>query len=749
MDKVFIRNFLIFALLLIGSVSALTYYFLYHDSKLERFDDWVVHTYKVIAEAEDLDSSINGILAAQRGYLLTDNENFLKKYQKQKEIAILHIKDLKYLTRDNASQQKRLNDLEHNLTAFYQKLEERTKNYNAANDNEAAAQVILDEVKNINQLRENVIAIHKDILNEEYRLLNIRVKALEAKKRQYLTTLIGGVITGAVLLLIFNSFLLRAQRKRTKVESDLKDVKDRFALAMEGMRDGLFDWDLRTNDVFYSAQFFDMLGYESVSVNSTPDNFKDLLHPDDVDYVWQAVEQYLSGDLSEYNQEFRMKHKSGQWVWIQSRGKSLLDKNNKPYRMVGAHTDITYIKSEQERLQTAKKNAEQANVAKGDFLAHMSHEIRTPLTAISGIAEILNNNEDGFDEKQNKLIKTLNSSTSALKEIVNDVLDFSKIESGELDLDEKSFPLDTLFAEVISMMAVRANEKGVNFVCDDTQIKEINFYGDSGRLRQILVNLIGNAIKFTKTSGSVKVQSKLEDRDNEQYLRIDVSDTGIGIHPEDFDAIFERFKQADSSVSRKYGGTGLGLPISRNLARLMGGDIFLSSQAEEGSTFSVLLPMKVEHIESGSNAGKESNKKLSDKIQSVLKDESKVLLVEDYGGNIVVIGYILDKMGLIYDTARNGKEALEHWNSNHYDLILMDVQMPEMDGFTATKEIRKIEKEKNLGHVPIIGMTAHALVGDKDKCIDAGMDAYLPKPIVEKDLQKEIVRQIEQRKKAA
>ena len=148
---------------------------------------------------------------------------------------------------------------------------------------------------------------------------------------------------------------------------------------------------------------------------------------------------------------------------------------------------------------------------------------------------------------------------------MNDVLDFSKIESGELDLDEESFPLDILFAEVISMMAVRANEKGVNFVCDDTKIKDIKFYGDSGRLRQILVNLTGNAIKFTKSSGSVKVQSKLEDRDDEQYLRIDVSDTGIGINPDDFDAIFERFKQADSSVSRKYGGTGLGLPICQKI----------------------------------------------------------------------------------------------------------------------------------------------------------------------------------------
>lgn len=737
MDKVFIRNFFIFALLLTVSVSVLTYYFISNDKKLGTFDDLVFKTQEIITESEVVSANVKGMLASQRGFLLTGNENFLEKYEVQKNKVEHSLGVLDDLTKYKKNQNDRLKKVQVSFIKFSQKLEERAKRVDPS-----ANRDFLEGVEVIDELNNNIIEANNLILEKAYDNLELRIRSLENKKKKYLTTLIGGVITGAVLLLIFNSFLLRAQRKRTKVEGVLKDTEDRLTLALEGTRDGIYDWDVLNDKVFYSTRFFEMLGYDIKSHTSTLQEALDLVHPDDIDKLNAEIEELMKSESCEFSHEFRMKHKSGYWVWIQSKSRALRDSKGVVYRKVGANTDITHLKHEQERLEIEKKKAEEANAAKSDFLAHMSHEIRTPLTAISGIAEILNNNTDDFSDKQSKLIQTLNSSTAALKEIVNDVLDFSKIESGELDLDEQSFPLNVLFAEVISMMSVRANEQGINFVCDDTKIKNINFYGDSGRLRQILVNLTGNAIKFTKSGGSVKIQSKLEDREGEQFLRVDVSDTGIGISPSDFDAIFERFKQADSSVSRKYGGTGLGLPISRNLARLMGGDIFLSSQAEQGSTFSVLLPMKLEHEDSGSISDKETNKKSSDKIQAALNDESKVLLVEDYSGNVVVIGYILEEMGLLYDTAETGLEAIEQWNSNHYDLVLMDVQMPEMDGFTATKNIRKLEQEKGLIRTPIIGMTAHALVGDKDKCIEAGMDAYLPKPIVEKDLKKEIVKQI-------
>ena len=419
--------------------------------------------------------------------------------------------------------------------------------------------------------------------------------------------------------------------------------------------------------------------------------------------------------------------------------------------MVGAHTDITHLKAEQEKLESEKKKAEEANVAKSDFLAHMSHEIRTPLTAITGIAEILERNQSNLDDKQIKLVRTLVGSTQSLKDLINDVLDFSKIDAGDLDLDEHLFDLDKVFAEVISMMSVKANEKGVSFVFDSKEIEGHEFYGDDSRFRQVIVNLIGNAIKFTDTGGYITVHPKYEEREGENYLRVDVVDSGIGISAENFDLIFERFKQADSSVSRRFGGTGLGLPISRNLARLMGGDIFISSEVDKGSTFSLLLPLKNELKSKAAEPveKKKINKKLSEKIKSSLDNTSKALIVEDYDGNVVVLSYILEELDIQYDVAGNGREAVDMWKQGYYDFILMDVQMPEMDGFAATMAIREEEKGKKLDRTPIIGMTAHALVGDKDKCIAAGMDSYLPKPIVEADLKKEIFKHLKNRNKAA
>ena len=332
--------------------------------------------------------------------------------------------------------------------------------------------------------------------------------------------------------------------------------------------------------------------------------------------------------------------------------------------------------------------------------------------------------------------------------MIDDVLDFSKIESGELELEEASFALDDMFEEIISMMSMRAAEKGISFVLDYNDIKGTGFYGDSKRLRQIIVNLITNAIKFTD-QGGVTIKAAFEDRDDTSFLRVDVSDTGIGIEPENFDLVFERFKQADSSVSRKYGGTGLGLPISRSLARLMGGDIFLSSEAGKGSTFSMLISAHTIEKEDEKQPKREKINKLNDKIRMSLHNEHKILIVEDYDGNVVVLSYMLEELGIHYDVAVTGKEAVNQWKDNYYDIILMDIQMPEMDGFTATKNIRKLEKQGKIAHTPIIGMTAHALIGDKDKCIEAGMDAYLPKPIVEADLKKEILKYLKKEKKAA
>lgn len=742
MDKVFLRNYALFFLILFFCASGLIYILISGNRKIDKIDSQVKHTQDVITEAQHLSTLIEGILASQRGYIITRQKNFMEEYEVKRNDFSETIARLSDLIHDNPSQVARTDDLKRFFNNFSNKLEERAGRFSLV---EPPSADILEDTSEIDEYKENIIRINDAILLEEYSLLNNHVRAVSDQRSRYFTTLLIGVVAASAMLFLFNGFLLNAQKKRSSIEASLRDTQERFSLAIEGTQDGIFDWDLVTGKVFYSKQFFGMLGYERDAFFGTDAEFKDVLHPDDAEKTWKHVDEYLSGGLPDYSQEFRLRHKNGSWIWVQTRAKAIRNKFGKPVRMVGAHTDISHLKERETQLESERNEAEAANMAKSDFLAHMSHEIRTPLTAISGIAEIFEKNQTNLNDKQKRLIQTLHSSTSALKDLINDILDFSKIESGELELSREAFPISSLFEEVTSMMALRANEKKISFICDYQDVKDIDFHGDKLRLRQILINLVGNAIKFT-SEGSVNVKATADKEDEQAMLRIDVADTGIGIAPEHFNLIFERFKQADASVSRKYGGTGLGLPISKNLANLMGGTIILNSQPGKGSVFSLFVPcnfpdVKVEH-----------EKPVPDSDSSISLPKvpgKKILMVEDYEGNIVVLSHLLEEMGLAHDIARTGAEAIKNWNKNEYDIILMDIQMPEMDGFAATRLIRAMEKEKNLLRTPIIGMTAHALVGDKDKCIAAGMDSYLPKPIVESHLQRKILQYLKEGKKAA
>lgn len=736
MDRVFVRSYVLFFFALVVCCGALIYTLIVGNISIGHTDDRVEHTHDVIAEVEQLSTLVEGMLASQRGYIITGNKDFLAEYDEKKAEISNNIARISELTLDNPSQASRLAEMRDYYVQFVAKLDERAAKYKPLpNVNES----FLDDVEIIGRLKNNMTSLNASVLEEEYGLLNQRIKAVDAQKSQYFLMLLVGCVLSGALLLLFNGFLLRSQRKRNLVETSLKSTEERFKLAVEGTQDGIFDWNLETGEVFYSAQIFNMLGMKNKSFIGTTEEFKNLLHPEDAPRVWKTVEDYLAGTTPEYAIEFRLKHQDGHWVWVNARARSIKDKDGKPVRMVGAHTDISLLKERQEKLEVEKKSAEHANRAKSDFLAHMSHEIRTPLTAISGIAEIFQTKLGNLDDRQKQLVSTLHSSTAALKALINDVLDFSKIEGGELELDCEKFQLADVFEEVISMMSLRANEKAISFVFDYDELVDATFYGDKLRLRQILLNLVGNAIKFTD-EGYVRVKACVEDRDGSPFLRVDVSDTGIGIAPEHFDLVFERFKQADSTVSRRYGGTGLGLPISKNLANLMDGKIILSSQAGKGSTFTLLLPDKESSLKVKIQKSPDSVTNFNSKLKSFIGKETRVLLVEDYEANIAVMSYILDDLGFPYDVARNGREGVELWKKNNYAIVLMDVQMPVMDGFTATQEIRTLERQEQRSRTPVIGITAHALVGDKDKCIEAGMDSYLPKPVVENDLKREMLK---------
>jgi PAS domain S-box-containing protein len=432
-------------------------------------------------------------------------------------------------------------------------------------------------------------------------------------------------------------------------------------------------------------------------------------------------------------------HKNGTPYWLDISIVPIHNEDGQITHFTAIERDITEKKRVETQIQDyadklellrfdaleAKKKAEAASQAKSEFLANMSHELRTPMNGIIGMTEILL--DSGLNMEQLENAEILRASSDNLLTILNDILDISKIEAGELTIENVPYHMETAVRQIIQLFLPIALDQGVDLLFESGENVPPMVRGDLGRLQQILRNLISNALKFTEY-GHIKVIVKAIERGGDMQLYFAVEDTGIGIPKDKLHSIFEKFTQADTSVTRKFGGTGLGLAITQQLVELMGGDISVDSIEGQGATFWFTLPL----VLAGENdrpVNLYDDKSLQD--GEPLNPNVRVLAVDDHPVNRVFIQKVLKKFGLTrVDMAEDGQQALDKIKKNQYDVVLMDCQMPELDGYEATRLLRVWEEDENAGaRLPVIALTANAMVGDREKCMRAGMDDYLSKPI--------------------
>ncbi len=380
--------------------------------------------------------------------------------------------------------------------------------------------------------------------------------------------------------------------------------------------------------------------------------------------------------------------------------------------------DLRETKAMLHEVQMSKEVAEKSAMAKSEFLANMSHEIRTPMNGILGLLHILNTTN--LDKLQQDYMQKALFSTNELLRIINDILDFSKIEAGKLEMESTPFSIHDICSELESLYGHSMQTKGLEYCMDEGEFATTTILGDPLRLKQVLFNLVNNAIKFTE-KGSIKVEVKsIKNKQNKLDVQFEVSDTGIGLHEDQIENLFSAFSQADTSVTRKYGGTGLGLAISKNLVQMMQGEIWVESELGKGSSFFFTAIFDLADMESSQDLVSKT------KNQDHGVHSGHLLLVEDNQINQLIAKEFLKRVGYTVEIANNGQEALDMLEENTYDLVLMDIQMPIMDGLTATRTIRQNPKYANL---PIIAMSAHAMTGDKEKSLKNGMNDHITKPI--------------------
>ncbi len=506
--------------------------------------------------------------------------------------------------------------------------------------------------------------------------------------------------------------------ERKLAEANLKIQEEKYRKIIANMNLGLVEVDLNDHIQYVNQSFTEISGYtvdELLGYNASQIFFKEI----DRDIMVKKNQSRKKGISDAY--EVQVKNKNGDLRWWLISGAPLFNDLQQQTGSIGIHLDITAQKELEEELIAAKRLAENSSHAKEIFLTNMSHEIRTPMNAIIGMKRQLQ--KTSLNTHQQLYLNVIGTAANNLLVIINDILDFSKIEAGKIALEKIGFNLINLVHQAIQILKHKAEEKGINLLVNMDESVSSVFIGDPFRINQVLMNLLSNAIKFTE-KGHVEVSCKvLLQKNNKQQLEICVKDTGVGMDEKFLEIVFQKFSQEDESIARRYGGTGLGMSISKQLVELMGGSIEVQSKKNTGSCIVIKITLPT---------GTDNDVPVNNNIKadsSILKGK-KILVVEDNEMNRFVALTLLEQYGATVDQANDGKEAVIFLESNNADLILMDVGMPVMDGIEATKQIRA----KHNKSIPIIALTANAVKGEQDKCLAAGMNDYLTKPFDEENL---------------
>lgn len=520
----------------------------------------------------------------------------------------------------------------------------------------------------------------------------------------------------------------RVQTKNEAEESRklLSLSEERLKTAIEVSRIGFYDWDIAKDEITFSDQMQEDWQIDS---GSKLDDALKRIHPDDRGTTTELIQDAIK-NRRVYQAEYRVLRPDNTQIWVEVQGRVTYESDGSPIRFVGTSIDITDRHKIRQIVELARTEAEAANLTKSAFLANMSHEIRTPLGVIIGFSEIALQDGQSESEKHNA-VERIHRNALHLATLVNDILDLAKVEADKFEPEIVEFATNNFFSDIVENASIQAREKGLRFIFQQIDVLPKSLKTDPTRLKQILMNLIGNAIKFTH-DGEVHLSVKAFPGRAPGLLNLQfvLKDSGIGLTPEQGKGLFQAFKQADSSTTRKYGGSGLGLMLSRKIAQTLGGDVRLvSSEPGKGSTFEVLIESAVSQ-----SLNEERRFRYAKSEDTGVLDGLSVLVVEDSLDNQDLVGRYLRFAGARVEFQENGKDGFAAAVAGNFDVILMDVQMPVMGGYEAMEMLR------NHGYVkPVIALTAHTMRGEKEKSLAAGFSAHLAKPI-DRNAMIEVVR---------